>query len=394
MRTRRVLLRARGRRRHGSCRHRARAGIAARRQRPPPAAINGSGSTYVALAMQQWMAEARPRASRSTTPRRGRRRGWPRSADRSIDFAGTEAEFSSLGIGSDEAVARLPVRARRRRRGGHHVQRRRTRPGARSTTCTCHARPWPRSSWATSPTGPTRPDHARPRRPAPVCPTSRSPSSTGPASRARPRCSTTSCRTPSPALFAPWAARNSLPTNVRIIQLDSRRTSHPSTNGLNGSSDQIAQFVASARAVVDRLRRVRLRQGVRQRRRRGSRTPPGNWVMPYAANISAALESATLRPDLSQEPARRLRQPEPGRLPDLGVQLHRHAVRGRWRPADVQGQLPQRRRVRDARRLGCATSRARARSRWPTSATRRSRPSSRSSSPTPSGACGAAAPRR
>ena len=127
---------------------------------------------------------------------------------------------------------------------------------------------------------------------------------------------------------------------------------------------------------------------------RGSRTPPAQWVLPYAENISAALESAQLRPDLSQELRGVYASPNPRRLPDLGLQLHGHAVRDRRGPADVQGQLRQHGCHRDARRPGCATSRARARSRWPTSATRRCRRTCRSRSPTRSAACGAAAPRR
>src|SRR5262249_28083853 len=46
-----------------------------------------------------------------------------------------------------------------------------------------------------------------------------------------------------PDVSTPWAARNSLPTNVRIIQLDSTPGFAPHTLALNGS-DQIAQYVA------------------------------------------------------------------------------------------------------------------------------------------------------
>ena len=41
----------------------------------------------------------------------------------------------------------------------------------------------------------------------------------------------------------------------------------------------------------------------------------GNWVLPYAQNISAALESATLRPDLSQELSGVYRSPNPEAYP-------------------------------------------------------------------------------
>src|SRR5262249_23153245 len=44
-----------------------------------------------------------------------------------------------------------------------------------------------------------------------------------------------------PDVFNPWAARNNLPTSVRIIQLDSTPTFAPKTLALTGS-DQIAQY--------------------------------------------------------------------------------------------------------------------------------------------------------
>jgi phosphate transport system substrate-binding protein len=103
-----------------------------------------------------------------------------------------------------------------------------------------------------------------------------------------------------PDVFNPWAARNGLPTNVRIIQLDGTPGFAPKTLSLNGS-DQIAQFVAGGSGkwsiAYDEFGYAVTYGAAAAWVKNAS----GNWVLPYAQNISAALESATLRPDLSQE---------------------------------------------------------------------------------------------
>ena len=83
-------------------------------------------------------------------------------------------------------------------------------------------------------------------------------------------------------------------------------------------------------------------------RPRGCRTRPGTGCCRTPQNISAALESATLRPDLSQELSGVYASPNPQGVPDLGVQLHRDAVRTAPRPRHVQGDLRQRGHHRDA----------------------------------------------
>ena len=103
-----------------------------------------------------------------------------------------------------------------------------------------------------------------------------------------------------PDVFGPWAARNQLPTNVRIIQLDSTPASRPAPSRSNGS-DQIAQYVAGGSGkwsiAYDEFGYA-VTYGAPAA---WVKNASGNWVLPYAENISAALESATLRPDLSQE---------------------------------------------------------------------------------------------
>ena len=103
-----------------------------------------------------------------------------------------------------------------------------------------------------------------------------------------------------PDVFGPWASRNRFPTSVRIIQLDSSPSFAPKSQAFQGS-DQIAQFIASGQGLwsigYDEF-------GYSKTYNAPSawvENAAGEWVLPYAENISAALESAALRPDLSQE---------------------------------------------------------------------------------------------
>ncbi len=103
-----------------------------------------------------------------------------------------------------------------------------------------------------------------------------------------------------PGDFGPWAAKNQFPTNVRIIQLDSSPNFACHTQAFTGS-DQIAQHIASGSGLwsigYDEFGYA-LTYGVPAA---WIQNGGGSWVQPYAANISAALEAAKLRPDLSQD---------------------------------------------------------------------------------------------
>src|ERR1700745_1299279 len=71
-----------------------------------PAKINGSGSTYVALAMQQWVADAQTSGLSVNYLPTGSPDGLTSYGDGLTDFAGTEAEFSALGGGTSDAGSR------------------------------------------------------------------------------------------------------------------------------------------------------------------------------------------------------------------------------------------------------------------------------------------------
>jgi phosphate transport system substrate-binding protein len=103
-----------------------------------------------------------------------------------------------------------------------------------------------------------------------------------------------------PSLFATWAAKNQLPTQVRIIQLDSAPNFAPSAIALSGS-DQIAQSVAGPGGLWEIAYDEFGYAKVYGAQAAWIKNASGASVQPYAPNISAALESAKLRPDLSQE---------------------------------------------------------------------------------------------
>ena len=73
-----------------------------------PAKINGSGSTYVALAMQQWVADAQTRGLDVNYLPTGSPDGLTSFAGSLTDFAGTEAEFSALGAPPNRSFQYIP----------------------------------------------------------------------------------------------------------------------------------------------------------------------------------------------------------------------------------------------------------------------------------------------
>ena len=103
-----------------------------------------------------------------------------------------------------------------------------------------------------------------------------------------------------PGDYAAWAARNQLPTNVRILSLDQSPGFAPKTQAFNGS-DQIAQYIASSTGMwsigYDEFSFAMNYKATTARIQNAS----GAYTLPYAQNISSALESARLNPDLSQE---------------------------------------------------------------------------------------------
>lgn len=262
-----------------------------------PARINGQGSSYVALAMQQWVADAQTSGLQVNYLPTGSPQGLTSFGQSLADFAGTEAEFSALsspGSGDSRGYQYVPsvagavavmynVQDSAGRKVDYlHLSRRTV-----ARIFTGDISRWNDPAISADNRGLVLPDQ-------PITVVYRGGQS-----------GTTGLfydfvANVAPDIFAPWAARNRFPTSVRIIQLDSSPGFVPKSQAFQGS-DQIAQFIASGQGLwsigYDEF-------GYSKTYNAPSawiENAAGEWILPYAENISAALEAAQLRPDLSQE---------------------------------------------------------------------------------------------
>jgi phosphate transport system substrate-binding protein len=278
--------------------------------------VNGAGSTYVALAMQQWVADGQIAGLQVNYLPTGSPDGLTSFASGLIDFAGTEAEFSALtgggGGGSTPGDVRgyqyvpdvagaIAVMYNVDDKAGRKVDYLHLSRRTIARIFTGDIKSWSDPAISDDNKGLQLPDQ-------PITVVYRSGQS-----------GTTALfydfvQNIAPDVFTPWAQRNQLPTSVRIIQLDSTPGFAPKTLALNGS-DQIAQFVASGNGkwsiAYDEFGYAKVYGAPAAWVQNQSQ----NWVQPYAENISAALESATLRPDLSQELSGVYNSPNPDAYP-------------------------------------------------------------------------------
>lgn len=262
-----------------------------------PARINGQGSSYVALAMQQWVADAQTAGLQVNYLPTGSPQGLTSFGQSLADFAGTEAEFSALSApeaGDGRGYQYVPSVA-----GGVAVMYNVQDTAGRKVDYLHLSRRtvarifmgditrWNDPAISTDNRGLVLPDQ-------PITVVYRGGQS-----------GTTGLfydfvANVAPDLFGPWAARNRFPTSVRIIQLDSSPGFVPKSQAFQGS-DQIAQFIASGQGLwsigYDEFGYSKVYNAPSAWIENGA----GEWILPYAENISAALEAAQLRPDLSQE---------------------------------------------------------------------------------------------
>ena len=262
-----------------------------------PARVNGQGSSYVALAMQQWVADAQTSGLQVNYLPTGSPQGLTAFGQSLADFAGTEAEFSALaspGVGDSRGYQYVPsvagavsVMYNVQDSAGRKVDYLHLSRRTIARIFTGDISRWNDPAIAADNRGLVLPDQ-------PITIVYRGGQS-----------GTTGLfydfvANVAPDVFGPWAARNHFPTAVRIIQLDSAPSFAPKSQAFQGS-DQIAQFIASGQGLwsigYDEF-------GYSKTYNAPSawvENAAGEWVLPYAENISAALESAALRPDLSQE---------------------------------------------------------------------------------------------
>jgi phosphate transport system substrate-binding protein len=260
-----------------------------------PAKINGSGSTYVGLAMQQWVADAQTSGLSVNYLPTGSPQGLTQFGQNLIDFAGTEAEYSALG-GSEpsrgyqyvpDVAGAVAIMYNADDKSGRHVDYLHLSRATVARIFIGEISNWSDPAITADNAGLELPNQ-------PITVVYRGGQS-----------GTTALfydfvQHMLPSDFSSWAARNQLPTNVRIVQLDTSPNFAPKTLALNGS-DQMAQYVASSSGkwaiAYDEFGYAKTYGAAAA----WVQNQAGQWVLPYAENISAALEGAQLRPDLSQE---------------------------------------------------------------------------------------------
>jgi phosphate transport system substrate-binding protein len=261
-----------------------------------PAKVNGSGSTYVALAMQQWVADAQSAGLSVNYLPTGSPDGLTSFGNGLTDFAGTEAEFSALNGNSDvnrgfqyvpDVAGAIAVMYNVSDKAGRRVDYLHLSRETIAKIFTGAISNWSDPAISADNKGLELPDQ-------PITVVYRAGQS-----------GTTALfydfiQHTDPGLFTAWANRYSLPTSTRIIQLDSVPNFAPKTLALTGS-DQIAQYVASSQGAwsiaYDEFGYAKVYGAPAA----WVQNQSGTYVQPYAANISAALTGAQLRPDLSQE---------------------------------------------------------------------------------------------
>jgi phosphate transport system substrate-binding protein len=248
--------------------------------------------------MQQWTAEAQVQGLQVNYTPTGSPDGLSRYRGGQVDFAGTEAEFSSLQVGGDvsrgfqyvpDVAGAVAVMYNVRDLAGREVDYLHLSRSTVAKIFMGEITTWadPQIAADNAPANLRLPDE-------PINVVYRAGQS-----------GTTALfydfvREMEPGIFARWAAANRLPTDVRIIQLDSSPGFAPQTQALSGS-DQIAQFTASDAGLWSIAYDEFGYAKVYGANAAWIENASGRWVLPYAENISAALDSATLRPDLSQE---------------------------------------------------------------------------------------------
>jgi phosphate transport system substrate-binding protein len=258
-------------------------------------AVNGSGSTYVALAMQQWVADAQTSGLSVNYTPTGSPDGLTSFQNSLTDFAGTEAEFSALTGGAGDisrgyqyvpdVAGAIAVMYNVSDKAGRKVDYLHLSRSTIAKIFMGYISNWDDPAITADNKGLVLPNE-------PITVVYRGGQS-----------GTTALfydfvQHTEPALFGQWVAKNQLPTTVRIIQLDGTPGFAPKTVALSGS-DQIAQFTGSSPWTIayDEFGYAKTYNVPVAWVQNAS----GAFVQPFAQNISAALESAALRPDLSQE---------------------------------------------------------------------------------------------
>jgi phosphate transport system substrate-binding protein len=259
----------------------------------PPVRVNGQGSTYAALAFQQWISSTVSSGLNVNYTATNSSAGLQSYANNTADFAGSEEEFSSLGQTTvPRGYAYAPDVA-----GGTAVMYQVQDAMGRAVSDLRLSRLTVAkiftgmiTNWDDPAIGADNPGHVLPNHPITLVGRSGQSGTTA--------LFYDFVQHTDPADYNSWAALNGFQTTSRLDEIDTGT----GTNGwvFYSGSDQQAQSISSpgglwsigydefgyAKVYGDHVAQIQ--------------NQFGNWVAPDAANITAALQSVTLNPDTSE----------------------------------------------------------------------------------------------
>ena len=257
---------------------------------------NGQGSTYAALAFQQWTQSVQNQGLNLNYTPTSSPAGLEAYSQNTADFAGTEAEFSELLPGSPVNVPRgfeytpdvagataIMYNVALTPSGQDPISSLRLSPLTLAKIFLGKISNWNDPAISADNGGVTLPNQHI----TVVCRTGQS--------------GTTALfydfvAHTDPSDYASWATQNGFPTSTRILEVDNAIS--PTQMACQSGSDTEANYIAANRWTIgyDEFGYAK----VYNDNVAWVQNASGNWVQPYAVNISAALQSAQLAPDTSQ----------------------------------------------------------------------------------------------
>jgi phosphate transport system substrate-binding protein len=260
------------------------------------APANGQGSTYAALAFQQWTQSVQNQGLNLNYTATSSPAGLESYSQNTADFAGTEAEFSELLPGSPVNVPRgfeytpdvagatsIMYNVSLSASGQDPVTALRLAPLTIAKIFLGKISNWDDPAISADNGGVVLPNQHI----TVVCRTGQS--------------GTTALfydfvAHTDPSDYASWAAQNGISTGSRILEVDN--VNSPTNMACQAGSDTEANYIAANRWTIgyDEFGYAK----VYNDNVAWVQNASGNWVQPFAVNISAALASAQLSPDTSQ----------------------------------------------------------------------------------------------
>jgi phosphate transport system substrate-binding protein len=258
---------------------------------------NGQGSTYAALAFQQWTQSVQNQGLNLNYTPTSSPAGLEAYSQNTADYAGTEAEFSELLPGSPVNVPRgfeytpdvagataIMYNVALTPSGQDPISSLRLSPMTIAKIFLGKISNWNDPAISADNGGVTLPNQHI----TVVCRTGQS--------------GTTALfydfvNHTDPSDYASWAAQNGFSTGSRLLEVDN--ASSPTNMACQSGSDTEANYIAANRWTIgyDEFGYAK----VYNDNVAWVQNASGNWVQPYAVNISAALQSAQLAADTSQD---------------------------------------------------------------------------------------------